>query len=69
MDMKRTRHSMLRTALELLPFVLWSGVTALGGAESSARPEHVLFVLGITAGIFAIVVLCLTMARRIRVVP
>jgi hypothetical protein len=55
--MKQTKHSMLRTALQLLPFMLWSSVTALG-AERSARPaEHFLFVLGLTAVILVIAVL------------
>jgi len=36
--MKRTRHSMLRTALQLLPFVLWFSVTALGAFSAAAGP-------------------------------
>jgi glucose uptake protein GlcU len=57
--MKRTRHSMLRTALQLLPFMLWSSVTALGAERSSRPTEHVFFALGVTALIFVIVVLLL----------
>ena len=60
---------MARTALRLWPFMLWSSVTALG-AERSARPtEDLLFVLGLTAVIFGIVVLFLAMTRLLRVVP
>lgn len=60
---------MLRTALQLLPFMLWFSVTALGAEQSSRPTEHLLFVLGLTAVIFVIVALFLTMARLIRAVP
>jgi glucose uptake protein GlcU len=67
--MKQTRHSMIRTALQLLPLILWSSVTALGAERSSGPTEHSLFVLGLTVVIFAIVVLFLATTRLIRAAP
>jgi heme/copper-type cytochrome/quinol oxidase subunit 2 len=60
---------MLRTALQLLPFMRWFSVTALGAERSSRPTGHLLFVLGPTAVIFVIVVLFLAMARLIRAAP
>jgi hypothetical protein len=40
---------MLRTALQLLPFMLWSSVTALGAERSSRPTDHLLFALGLMA--------------------
>jgi hypothetical protein len=67
-DMNRTRHSLIRTALQLLPFMLWFGVTALGAQQSSGPAEHGLLVFGLTVVMFVSVVL-LVAAARLRRAP
>jgi hypothetical protein len=63
--MNRRQPSLIRTAWQLLPFMLWFSVTALGARQSSRPAEHVLFVLALTAVVFVSAVL-LVAATRLR---